>query len=383
MSIDNNILVMITDVSTRKSFDLANILTNQGIEILLCDDINKIDAAILQNAYGKKLKLLRKDEHFTQDLVSIIEENPSKKLVYFPIEEDTTILVYEFLKDHKYKNFYHNLPPQKAFDTVRDKGVFSAFCIDEKLPVPKEYNYKNLKQQEQIPTSLIIKPRSGSGSVGIRFIDTKEELLACKALPMQEYIIQERLLNPRDVEGAFFLFDQGKMISYYGHKRIRTFPASGGVSIYSKCELKPELQKLGCDLLERLQWSGLAMVEFLYDATEDKYKIIEVNPRLWGSLMLSEFCGANMMTNYCLSALKEPIEKTTINQNTYIRWFFPWELLGYIQSKGRIENFWNFDTKHTCYINTTYTSYWRSFLFTFYNIINPAKLKRLYQKVFS
>ncbi len=383
MSVDNHFLVLITDISTRKSFDLANILLNHGVEILLCDDLNNIDRVILQGAYAKRVELLRKDKHFSKDLSNILEQNKSKKVVYIPIEEDTTILVYDFLKEHKYTNFYHNLPPQKAFDTVRDKGLFSTFCMSEKLAVPREYEYEKLKKSNTLPKPLIIKPRSGSGSVGIHFVDSKEEFLICEDLPMNEYIIQERIKNPKDVEGAFFLFDQGKMISYYGHKRIRTFPTSGGVSIYSKCELKPQLQKLGCELLEKLEWSGLAMVEFLYDQDEKEYKIIEVNPRLWGSLMLSEFCGANMMTNYCLSALKEPVANSSVDQNSYIRWFFPWEILGYIQSRAKIENFWNFDTEHTCYINLTYTTYWRSFLFTFYNIINPAKLKRLYQKVFS
>ena len=30
----------------------------------------------------------------------------------------------------------------------------------------------------------------------------------------------------------------------------------------------------------------------------DEWKIIELNPRLWGSVMLSEFCGARLLSTY-------------------------------------------------------------------------------------
>ncbi len=375
--------VLITDLSTRKSFDLANILTQKGINILLCDDLKGADQIMLESAYRKKCELLRKDTNFSDDLSKILQNHSDIKIVYFPIEEDTTLLVYNFLKQHQYSNFYHNLPLQKSFDTVRNKGIFSKFCLHKNLAVPKEYDFQTLLNMDDLPEELILKPKNGSGSVGIRFLDTKEDLLACQRLVIDDYIIQQRLKNPKDVEGAFFLFDKGKYISYYGHKRIRTFPPEGGVSIYSKCECKPELEKLGVKLLEKLEWSGLAMVEFLYDPDTDSYKIIEVNPRLWGSLMLSEFCGSNMIENYCLTALQKPLQDSCIQEDRYIRWFFPWELLAYVKSRASIPNFWHFDTEHTCYINVSYTTYWHSFLFTLYNIVNPAKLKRLYQKVFA
>jgi len=378
----SSFLVLITDLSTRKAFDLANIFMHKNTEIVLCDSCNKTDRFLLEKAYGKKIELLRKEQHFADDLGRILEKYSHKKIVYFPIEEDTTLLVYDFLQQHKYPNFFTNLPPRKSFDIVRDKGAFSLFCLDNGIPVPAEYACEDLLALKQLPSGLIIKPRSGSGSVGILFIDTKEELLqACKELDMRKYIIQERLENPKDVEGGFFLFYEGQKISYYGHRRIRTYPVSGGVSIYSKCDLNPELEALGTELLQKLEWSGLAMVEFLYDPAAQMYKIIEVNPRLWGSLMLAEFCGSEMFENYCRSALNMPVKEGNVEKERYLRWFFPRELLVYFQQKGKIEKFWHFDRADTCYVNFSYSSYSRSLLFTFYNMINPRKLKRLLQKV--
>ena len=374
-------LVLITDISTRKSFDLANILMYNNINILLCDDKSGFERAILSKAYTKEIELLRKDYNFQTDFIEILDKFSEYKLIYFPIEEDTTLLVYDFLKENSYQNLYFNLPSRDSFDIVRDKSLFSKFCEENSLAIPKEYDYDSLVKESFLPSNLIIKPRSGSGSIGIKFIDSKEQLLKNCDLDFDRYIIQERLANAQDIEGGFFLCDKGKLITYYGHKRIRTYPISGGVTIYSKCQLNEDLKKMGSELLKKLHYSGIAMVEFLYDTKDDSYKIIEVNPRAWGSLMLSEFCGSNMILNYCSLSLNQPIKKSAINEDTYIRWLFPWDVISYFQSRGKIKDFWSFKRDKTCYINFSYTLWTRSLLFTFYNIINPEKLKRLFKKI--
>lgn len=130
-----------------------------------------------------------------------------------------------------------------------------------------------------------------------------------------------------------------------------------------------------------MRWRGLAMIEFLYDSISNDYKIIELNPRLWGSLLLAEFCGSQMLENYCLGALGEPLQKSHIQKESYLRWFFPWELLVYLQQKGKIRDFWSFDKRHTCYVNFTYGSLGRSLLFLVYNMASPEKIRRLLRKI--
>jgi glutathione synthase/RimK-type ligase-like ATP-grasp enzyme len=373
--------VLITDVTSRKAFDLANILNQHGIDLILAGDVSGIECSLLQKAYGRSIYTLRKDEHFDADLKAILEKESTKSIVYIPIEEDTTLHVYAFLKQYHFVNFYHNLPPEEAFDIVRDKGSFARFCEINGIPVPKSYKYSELIRMEHLPGPLILKPKSGSGSVGIRFIDDKTSLENCSGLDMQRYIIQERLENPQSVEGGFFLFDKGVLAGYYGHRRIRTYPPQGGVTVFSKCHLDTELKSLGERLLSQLNWSGLAMVEFLYDTRTQSYKIIEVNPRLWGSLMLAEFCGSNMLINYCRSALGLPLEDKKIETERYIRWLFPWDFLGYLRSFGRIERFWSWSRNDTCYINASYTTKSNAAFFLLYNFASPAKLKRLVKKV--
>ncbi len=376
----DKIKIIITDISTRKAFDLTNILLFKGLSLILCDASS---STLLNLSYKKDFEILRKDENFENDLITILNKYKDFKLIYYPLEEDTTLLIYDFIKKYNFSNFFYNLPAKNSFDIARDKSLFSIFCQKNLLPIPTEYKKEQLLKSDSLPSKLIIKPKNGSGSMGIKYIDTKKEFLSLKDFDFSNYIIQQRLQNSKDIKGAFFLFDKGKLINYYGHKRIRTYPKSGGVTIFSKCEIDENLKELGVKLLQKLNWSGFAMVEFLYDNKTKSYKIIEVNPRLWGSLMLGEFCGSKILENYYLTTLQKPIQKDSINTNKYIRWVFPWDVISYLENRGKIEGFWNFKKENICYINFSYTTFSKAIFFTLSNILSLKKIKKLYKKVLS
>jgi predicted ATP-grasp superfamily ATP-dependent carboligase len=49
----------------------------------------------------------------------------------------------------------------------------------------------------------------------------------------------------------------------------------------------------GARLLEALDWEGVAMVECKHDPVTDRYYVIEINPRFWGSLQLAIDAGVD------------------------------------------------------------------------------------------
>ena len=62
-------------------------------------------------------------------------------------------------------------------------------------------------------------------------------------------------------------------------------PISGGMSVAAKSIFDKNLQKIGEKIVKKIKWTGLIMLEFKYHA--NKYYLIEINPKFWGSLDLA------------------------------------------------------------------------------------------------
>jgi len=109
--------------------------------------------------------------------------------------------------------------------------------------------------------------------------------------------------------GYFALYDKSKRLkAQFCHRRIREYPIAGGPSSCCESYYDADLVAIGKRLLESLEWTGLAMVEFKYDRSRKRLYIIEVNPRYWGSLPLAVHSGVNFPVLHILSALEEDYE---------------------------------------------------------------------------
>jgi predicted ATP-grasp superfamily ATP-dependent carboligase len=95
--------------------------------------------------------------------------------------------------------------------------------------------------------------------------------------------------------GQMFHIAGGAATLRFQHRRIHEWPPEGGVS--TVCATVPLEQHVGQrakseSLLANIGWEGPAMVEYRYDARADKYWLMEINGRFWGSLPLARQAGA-------------------------------------------------------------------------------------------
>jgi predicted ATP-grasp superfamily ATP-dependent carboligase len=86
-------------------------------------------------------------------------------------------------------------------------------------------------------------------------------------------------------------------------KRLMMFPLAGGGGIVNVTTFEPELMEMAITLLKNLRWHGLAQVEFIIDARDNKPKLIEINPKCWGTLDLAIQAGINFPHLTCKLAL--------------------------------------------------------------------------------
>jgi len=373
--------ILITDVQYRKEFDNISIIKKlfPKEHLILGTTKGKLFCHL---AYGhcsvEKLRTEEGKDAFFQDFKAFLEKYREDQIVYFPGEEQTTDYVVDYIEQYGQGNIISLLPSYAMYQLFRNKRSLNHYCIENGFPAPKEYQVEDLPNVEY---PVLLKPEIGSGSHGQYRLYKKEDYTdeVKSALTQEPYLIQELLPNGKDVQGGFFLCHKGKVIGSYTHKRIRTSPEEGGVTVLSCLNDNPQLIEQGKALLEYAGWEGLIMLEYIYDERSGEYKLIEANPRSWGSIMLSEYSGAKLLSNYIRICLGQKAEEPNMKKEAYIRWFFPMDLLNWIKKKGRIKDFWNF--KNTCVINWTYARKDRALLFTLISIFNMHNLKNLFGRL--
>lgn len=91
---------------------------------------------------------------------------------------------------------------------------------------------------------------------------------------------------PGEGHGVELLMHEGRPLAAFQHKRLREVPLNGGASAFREAvALDPQLYEHAVRLLQALQWTGLAMVEF--KVGQQGPRLMEINGRVWGSLPLA------------------------------------------------------------------------------------------------
>ncbi|HET7558293.1 MAG TPA: ATP-grasp domain-containing protein, partial [Rhodanobacteraceae bacterium] len=137
--------------------------------------------------------------------------------------------------------------------------------------------------------------------------DAQERRAACAAMLPFTPVLEQEYFRGRGV-GIEMLFEHGKPRWCFAHERIHELPVTGGASSYRRAiEPPPELLSAAAKLLAHLHWHGVAMVEFKL-ADDGDYRLLEINPRLWGSLPLATAAGVNFPLGLLQIALGEPLQ---------------------------------------------------------------------------
>jgi protein-tyrosine-phosphatase/predicted ATP-grasp superfamily ATP-dependent carboligase len=187
------------------------------------------------------------------------------------------------------------LPSNLALDIALDKEKTWRLARDLSVPVPRSTlisTMEEIGQADQYP--IVLKPLRSK-----MVIEGELQTLAVAVVKneaerreqLQRWlqitpVLEQQYVSGRGM-GAEFLFDHGRKVWHFVHERVHEFPLSGGASSYRR-SIEPPARLLhdAEKLLTALQWHGVAMVEFKMEANGQHW-LMEINPRLWGSLALS------------------------------------------------------------------------------------------------
>lgn len=170
----------------------------------------------------------------------------------------------------------------EAMRIASDKSLTLKFAADLGVGIPRTYSSPD--QVDSFP--VVVKSTVGSGRM--RYINSREELTN---LEMSNAVIQEYV--PGTGYGFFALMNRGEPRALFMHRRIREYPITGGASTAAESVFDEELKDIGLKLLKALSWHGVAMVEVKKDIRDGRFKLMEINPKFWGSLDLAIASGVD------------------------------------------------------------------------------------------
>src|SRR5439155_20665194 len=136
-----------------------------------------------------------------------------------------------------------------------------------------------------------VKVRQSAAAVGVKKVGSFSEAVRVfdgfvKDLelgPGSYPLLQEGV--PGDDYCATFLFDRGELRAAMTYHNLRSYPARSGTGVLRETVKAPTIEAIGAELLTRLQWHGVAEIDFRWAGKEDSPAyLIEVNPRFWGGM---------------------------------------------------------------------------------------------------
>jgi D-aspartate ligase len=138
----------------------------------------------------------------------------------------------------------------------------------------------------------------------LRRYDEANALLSPESLIIQEVI-------PGGGEAQFSyaaLCKDGRPLASIVARRTRQFPRDfGQLSTYVETVDEPEVIEPAVRLLAAVRFTGLAEVEFKRDPRSGQFKVLDINPRVWGWHTLSKRAGVDFPYLLWLLARGEPV----------------------------------------------------------------------------
>lgn len=260
--------------------------------------------------YAKKITIVSKDRRYILQTVGLIKREVNEIHLAFPIGhganmEDGSIMGYLNILGIPYvgNSIYSSAVSQ-------DKAFMKQILSSCNIPTTNfvwfgERFYRNkkhelFKQIDELKYPLIIKPTSLGSSIGIEAITRKEELDSSieKCFKYDtKLIIEEKIEDLVEYNIAVLLTENGnitseieeittnKEIIEYGDKVSSSLKTDSSVKRKLPADisvkLREEIEITALSVFKLLNMRGCARIDFLYDKTNKKLYVDEVNSMPW------------------------------------------------------------------------------------------------------
>lgn len=213
-------------------------------------------------------------------------------------------------------------PSAAMLDKIRCKVAFTRELSELGLDHPR--SAQGNSPQALLEDALVrlrppwmVKASSRSGGQGIVRGETPAELAAaCRLLEAEgaQFLIQEFVPGP-DADCSFLAVDGRVLAATTQHSITKGRDYAPATEIH--LHPHPELRAMAERLAAVLGWSGLAHLDAVRDERDGSYKLLELNPRCWGSLLASTAAGVNFPKLLVAAAMGRRVEQPQIRPGRF------------------------------------------------------------------
>jgi biotin carboxylase len=223
------------------------------------------------------------------------------------------------------------LPESSSLAIALSKNSVTEYLGQAGVLVPRtvvphaEYQLNDIARELGFP--LMVKGERGESGQHVRIASSLNELAriyheirnaeqSYGGMPaLQEFI-------PGNGYSVGGLFNQGACLRVCAHRRLLMYPPQGGVTVRGVTARSPELLEQAFSVFKALHYTGLGHAEFIKDSRTGKFKFIEINPRIWGSITLSWYAGVDFFSAYRRLVKRLPVEADLrYRENVYFHRF--------------------------------------------------------------
>lgn len=157
---------------------------------------------------------------------------------------------------------------------------------------------------------------------------SSEEMIALfsKAYEKQHKMMVQEII-PGDARAMFGFnayYDRtGTVRGGFVYQRLREWPVGFGNGCYIQSAEQPTLGQMTGSLVKKVGYYGIVDAEFKYDARDNTFKFIEINPRIWMQNSFPARFGKNLPYFAYLDALQKPLpEKLPATVEKNVKWVY-------------------------------------------------------------
>lgn len=224
------------------------------------------------------------------------------------------------------------LPPPDALRIALDKSLTldAATRLGVGVPSSAKLTGRDAAAAAEGPFPRVLKPVHSVIEQGddlselapILVRDPAQRKEALEQLLPQCPVLEQELVPGIGI-GVECLYAEGKLVRHFAHERLHEGTGSGlGSGSFYRKSIEPpaELLRAATALLDDLRWHGVAMVEFKYEPASGRSWLMEINPRLWGSVALAIDAGVDFPYGlYCVATGRELGPQPTYRRPYYTR----------------------------------------------------------------